>query len=225
MATAEYYTGSGASLHRGPWQAAAMAHGLHMLLGRLDVAIAEGDHVLELGCGEGAATGEIAARCEHVIALEADAEALDRAQTRNARWHNITWALSDGETLAGIEDASIDAAVASTALHQLRSARDVLGHVAELGRVLAPGGWAAFALSTDPAAPTEEAPRQHSRRELFRALGGRGPAARPRETAVRLEALGAVATEAGLILDRIEGSGTPDTVVLARRGSDPVNFG
>ena len=203
-----------------------MAHGLHLLLGRLDVAIEPGDRVLELGCGEGAATGEIAARCAHVLALEADAEALERAQQRNARWHNVTWVLADGETLDGVEDASVDAAVAPTALHRLRSARDVLGHVAELGRVLTPGGWAAVALSTDPAAPTEEAPRQHSRRELFRALGGRGPAARPRETAVRLEALGAVATEAGLILERIEGSGTPDTVALARKpGSGTVNPG
>lgn len=194
-----------------------MAHGLHLLLGRLEVSIGEQHRVLELGCGEGAATGEIAARCAHVLALDDDAEALERARERNERWHNITWVLADGETLDGIEDASVDAAIAPTALHRLRSARDVLGHVAELGRVLAPGGWAAFALSTDPAAPTEEAPRQHSRRELFRALGGRGPAARPRETAVRLESLGAVATEAGLTLERIEGSGTPDTVVLARR--------
>ena len=217
MATARYYTASGPALHGGPWQADAMAHGLHLLLGRLDVSIADEDRVLELGCGEGAATGEIAARCAHVLALEADAEALEAAQERNARWHNITWILGDGETLEGIEDASVDFAVAPRALHHLRSARDVLGHVAEIGRVLVPGGYAAFALSPDPAAPTEEAERQHSRRELFRALGGRGPAARPRETAVRLEALGAVATEAGLVLERIEGSGTPDTVVLARR--------
>ena len=196
-----------------------MAHGLHLLLGRLDVSLEPEHRVLELGCGDGAATGEIAARCAHVLALDPDAEALERAQERNARWHNVTWILADGEGLDGIETASVDVALVPTMLHELRGARDVLGHVAELGRVLTRGGWAAFALSTDPGAPTEDAPRRHSRRELFRALGGRGPAARPRETAVRLEALGAVATEVGLILERIEGSGTADTAVLAR--SDP----
>lgn len=194
-----------------------MDHALPALLARAGETIRLGDRVLELGCGEGELTGDIAARCAHVLALDADAEALERAQTRNARAHNVTWVLGDGESLDGVEDADVDVALAPSVLHQLRSARDVLGHVAELGRVLAPGGWAAFALSTDPAAPAEDAPQEHSRRELFRALAGRGPAARPRETAVRLEALGAVAVEAGLTLERIEGSGTPDTFVLARK--------
>ena len=195
-----------------------MGQGLHELLGRFGETIRLGQRVLELGCGEGELTGEIAARCAHVLALDEDAEALERARERNPRAHNVTWVLGDGESLDGVEDGDVDIVLAPTALHRLRSARDVLGHVAEFGRVLAPGGWAAFALSTDPTAPTTDAPREHSRRELFRALTGRGPASRPRETAVPLEALGAVAFEAGLDLERIDGSGTPETFVLARRG-------
>lgn len=194
-----------------------MHHPLHALLGRLEVAFGPDDRVLELGCGEGELTGEIAARAEHVVALDADADALARAQERNEHVHNVSWMLADGETLDGVEDASIDVALVPSALHRLPDAKTVLGHVSELGRVLRPGGWAAFALSTDPAAPVEDVPREHSRRELFRALTGSGPAARPRATGVPLHALGAVGTAAGLELERIEGPGTAETVVFARR--------
>jgi ubiquinone/menaquinone biosynthesis C-methylase UbiE len=196
-----------------------MPYDLHALLGRLDLTIRLDDRVLELGCGEGELTGDIAARSAHVVAMDSDASALAQARERHASVHNVTWALADGESLHGVEDASIDVALVPAALHRMTDARTVLGHVSELGRVLVPGGTAAFALSTDADAPTEDAPREHSRRELFRALAGRGPAARPRQTAVPLHALGAAAIEAGLELERIDGSGTPDTVVLARRSA------
>ena len=194
-----------------------MAQGLHELLGRLGETVRQGDRVLELGCGEGEMTGEIAARCAHVLALDDDADALEHAREHNEGAHNVAWILADGESLDGVEDESVTVVLVPAALHRMRSARVVLRHVSEIGRVLMPGGWAAFALSTDPGAPAEQAPRQHNRRELFRALTGSGPASRPRETGVRLEALGAAAVEAGLTLEQIEGSGTSDTLVLARR--------
>lgn len=194
-----------------------MPNDLHALLGRLDLTIRLDDRVLELGCGEGDLTGDIAARCAHVVAMDTDASALGRARERHPRLHNVTWALADGETLDGVQDASIDVALVPAALHELRDATTVLRHVAELGRVLVPGGVAAFALSTDPAAPADQAETGHSRRELFRALVGRGPIAEPPGAAVPLHALGAAAMEAGLELERIDGSGTPDTIVLARK--------
>jgi ubiquinone/menaquinone biosynthesis C-methylase UbiE len=190
---------------------------LHNLLGRSGVTIRLDDRILELGCGEGDATVDLAARSAHVIAMDADAGALGQARERHPQLHNVTWALADGESLDGVEDASIDVALIPGALHEMGDAHTVLQHVAELGRVLRPGGTAVFALSTDATAQAEEARQEHSRRDLFRVLAGRGPAARPRQAAVRLHALGAAAVEAGLDLERIDGSGTADTVVLARR--------
>jgi hypothetical protein len=87
--------------------------------------------------------------------------------------------------------------------------------------VLRPGGWAAFALSTDPTAepPPAPAPAGQSRRDMFRSLGGRTPAPPPRSAWVPLDALGATAVQGGLTLERIEGANTAQTLVLATKAA------
>lgn len=201
------------------------ARRLDALLATVGVAVEPEQRVLHLGCRTGALTEVLAERAQEVVALDVSAAALDLAEERLMHLDNVTFVLSDGESLDAIEDADVDAAIVPELFRRLDGAKAQLAHVAELGRVLAPGGWAVIALSTDPAAEREAAapppaPRQAaSRRDMLRLL--RPPAPRPKGPPpgpfVPLDALGAVAVQAGLTLERIEGAGTRDTVALARR--------
>jgi SAM-dependent methyltransferase len=191
---------------------------LDRLLGTLELAVGPADHVLDLGCGIGRLTRVLAERAAHVTALDVSPEMLARAQEEHPDLGNVTWVLGDGETLTGVEDGSLDAAVSHVVLQHIPSAKVQLGYVAELGRVLRPGGWAAFGLSTDPRI---HEPRPATRRDLLRGLTGRRPGGQEDPewlgAFVPLDALGATAERAGLELERIDGAGTQFTLVRARR--------
>jgi ubiquinone/menaquinone biosynthesis C-methylase UbiE len=193
---------------------------LETLLGTLGVQVRLDDHVLDLGCGVGRLTRVLATSSAHVTAIDVSPAMLARAQELNPTLHNVTWVLGDGETLEGVPDGSIDAAVSHVVLQHIPSAKVQLGYVAELGRVLRPGGWAAFGLSTDPRV---HEPRPASRRDLFRSLAGRRPSGTDEPewlgAAVPLDALGATAAQAGLVLEQIEGANTQFTLVRAVRES------
>jgi SAM-dependent methyltransferase len=195
---------------------------LDTLLGTLGLAVAPSDHVLDVGCGVGRLTRVLARRAAHVTALDVSPEMLALAQEHNEALENVEWVLGDGETLTGVEDASMDAVVSHVVLQHIPSAKVQLGYVTEFARVLRPGGWAAFGLSTDPRVhepATHEVER--SRRGFFRALVGQTPAGKDEPewlgAFVPLDALGATAVQAGLELEQIEGSNTQFTLVRARR--------
>src|SRR3712207_3163564 len=84
---------------------------LDTLLSTLGLAVRQDDHVLDLGCGVGRLTRVLAACAAHVTALDVSPAMLARAQELNPRLANVTWLLGDGESLAGLADASVDAAV------------------------------------------------------------------------------------------------------------------
>ena len=202
---------------------------LDTLLSTLGVTVRQDDLVLDLGCGVGRLTRVLARRAAHVLALDVSPEMLRRAQELNDHLTNVTWLLGDGETLTGVEDASLDGMVSHVVFQHIPDAKITLGYIEELGRVLKPGAWAAFGLSTDPKVHLPRPPEQEgtSRRELLRGLVGRQPrgtgAPEWLGSAVPLEALGAVATSADLVLEDIEGAGTQFTLVravkVASRGS------
>ena len=196
---------------------------LETLLTTLGLEVGPEDRVLDVGCGLGRLTRGLAARAAHVTALDVSAEMLTLAQEHNLELDNVEWVLGDGETLAGIEDGSLDAVVSHVVLQHIPSAKVQLGYVAEFGRVLRPGGWAAFGLSTDPELHRPPPPKaaEHSRRGFLRALVGREPSGK-REAEwlgafVPLDALGATATQAGLELEQIDGANTQFTLVRALR--------
>jgi SAM-dependent methyltransferase len=168
--------------------------------------VRQGDVVLDLGCRH---TRDLAVRAAHVVALHPDREALLRAQEQSGPLNNVSWLVGDGRSLLGVEDEAVDAALAD--LRRLGPKR-ALAYVEELARVLRPGGWATFLVNTAPSRPA--APEGTSRRDLFRGLAR--PAPRP-STPVPLEALGAVATTAGLTLDDIDGALSEHTTVRATR--------
>lgn len=196
---------------------------LATLLGTLGLAVAPTDHVLDVGCGVGRLTRVLARDAAHVTALDVSPEMLAKAQELNPELHNVEWVLGDGETLTGIEDASIDALVSHVVLQHIPSAKIQLGYITEFGRVLKPGGWAAFGLSTDPRVHEPRKPKapQQSRRGFLKALVGQAPSGQDEPewlgAFVPLDALGATATQAGLVLEQIEGSNTQFTLVRAVR--------
>lgn len=198
---------------------------LDTLLSAVGVTVRQDDVVLDLGCGVGRLTRVLARRAAHVVALDVSPEMLRRAQELNVTLNNVTWLLGDGESLHGVEDASLDGAVSHVVFQHIPDAKVTLGYVAELGRVLKPGAWAAFGLSTDPRVHEPAKPEKQgtSRRELLSTLTGRSPRGQSAPewlgAPVPLDALGAVATSAGLTLEQIEGAGTQFTLVRAVRAS------
>ncbi len=196
---------------------------LDTLLSTLGVIVRQDDVVLDIGCGVGRLTRVLSRRAAHVVALDISPEMLRRAQELNDGLNNVTWLLGDGESLTGVEDASLDGAVSHVVFQHIPDAKITLGYVEELGRVLKPGGWAAFGVSTDPRVH-EPPPAERggtSRRDLLRGLAGRRPRGQSAPewlgSPVPLDALGAVATTAGLVLEQIEGAGTQFTFVRAVR--------
>jgi SAM-dependent methyltransferase len=193
---------------------------LDTLLSTLGLQVRQDDHVLDLGCGIGRLTRVLAKRAAHVTAVDVSPAMLARAHDLNPQLTNVTWLLGDGESLEGIPDGTVDAVVSHVVLQHIPSAKVQLGYVAEFARVLRPGGWAAFGLSTDPRV---HEPRPASRRDLFRALAGKRPGGQEEPewlgAAVPLDALGATAAQSGLTLEKIEGANTQFTLARATRGS------
>lgn len=195
---------------------------LDTLLDALDLTVQPTDHVLDVGCGIGRLTRVLARRAAHVTALDVSPEMLALAQELHPELDNVEWVLGDGETLTGIEDACMDAVVSHVVLQHIPSVKVQLGYITEFARVLKPGGWAGFGLSTDPGVHVPKPPEaQKSRRGFFQALVGRTPSGQDEPewlgSFVPLDALGATATQAGLDLEQIEGSHTQFTLVRARR--------
>lgn len=176
---------------------------------QLDFA-AGGDVVVEIGCGVGRLTRVLAARASRVLALDVSAEMLDRARAANPGLGNVEWIHGDGSALTGIGDGSADGVFSHVVFQHIPDPAVTLGYVAEMGRVLRPGGWAAFQVSTDP--------RIHRRRlrvpRMTRDRAWRGSAVDP-------AALRAAAAGAGLEVARMTGEGTQFCLVRLQAPSSP----
>jgi ArsR family transcriptional regulator len=109
---------------------AAWSRALGLLLPPVDVA--------DIACGEGYLSVESAQWAKRVIGIDRSADVLKRARALAERRgvKNITWKRGDMEKLP-LEDASVDVALLSQALHH---AADPTHAVAEATRVLRPGG-------------------------------------------------------------------------------------
>jgi ubiquinone/menaquinone biosynthesis C-methylase UbiE len=109
---------------------AAWARALGHLLPALDV--------VDIGCGDGYLTLEMARWARSVIGIDRSEPVLERAEALAARRHvtNVQWMKGDISRLP-LGDASIDVALLSQALHH---AADPKVAVAEATRVLRPGG-------------------------------------------------------------------------------------
>lgn len=191
---------------------------LAQLLGLLGVEIEDGALVVDIGCGVGRLTRAARERAGHVIGVDVSAEMLARARELNDHLDGLEFLKGDGRSLDGVPDASADACISHVVFQHVPDPQITLGYVAEMGRVLRPGGWAAFQVSNDPRLhrPVRTGPLGGLRRLLGRAPRGRNKAAWL-GSAVDLGALRAAASASGLAVERIVGEGTQFCCVLLRR--------
>jgi len=192
---------------------------LRKLLELAGVAIQPGDWIVDVGCGLGRLTRaakSLGAGTVH--AIDVSAEMLSRAREYNAALEDVTWVHGDGSSLAGIPDGVADGLVSHVVFQHIPDPQVTLGYVKEMGRVLKPGGWAAFQVSNDPGI---HQPRENSlKRRLARALGREPKGVEDPAwlgSAVDLDELGVVADGAGMKVERVEGAGTQFCIVCLRR--------
>jgi SAM-dependent methyltransferase len=193
---------------------------LARLLGALGVDLRPTDAVIEIGCGVGRLTRAIAARSGSVRAIDVSSRMLGLARAYHPDLENVTWLQGDGVSLAEIADDSADACISHVVFQHIPNAAITLGYVAEMGRVLRPGGWAAFQVSNDPSV---HRPRAGAARLMTTALSlvGRAPRGQGDPawlgSAVDLGELRDTAVRAQLEVERVVGEGTQFCFVLARR--------
>src|SRR3954452_9422376 len=120
------------------------------MLGAVDVAVGPEDVVVDIGCGVGRLTRVLAGRARRVVAVDVSAEMLARARALSPGLANVEWGHGDGRGLTGIGDGSVDGCLSHVVFQHIPDPAVTLGYVREIGRVLRPGGWALFQVSTDP---------------------------------------------------------------------------
>ena len=150
---------------------------LDFILDTVGVTIRPDETVVDIGCGVGRMTRALASRAAHIVGVDVSAEMLDQAREANSHLVNVRWVHGDGRTLAGLADGSVDGCFSHVVFQHIPDREVTLGYVAEMGRVLRPGGWAAFVLSTTPA--VHRISRSGWVRGGLRALAGRGLVLRP----------------------------------------------
>jgi SAM-dependent methyltransferase len=198
------------------------------MLELLTVSVPPDGTALDIGCGVGRLTRVLAARADRAVGIDVSAEMLDRAGRYNAHLPNVRWVQGDGVSLAGIDDASIDAVVSHVVFQHIPDPTITLGYVREMGRVLRPGGWAGFQVSNDPSVHRPRTPRRRGFWDRFWEVMAIAARRRPRGqddpawlgSAVELDALRAAADSAGLQVERVVGEGTQFCLILARRRAD-----
>jgi SAM-dependent methyltransferase len=188
---------------------------LGTVLAAVGAHVQPGDVVLDLGCGVGRLTRVLAQNASHVHALDVSAEMLEQARELNGHLTNVTWHHGDGTTLHPVADESVDAVVSHVVFQHIPDPQITLGYVREMGRVLRPGGWAAFQISNDPALHRATI----GLRDRVKAAIGRAPKGQDEPqwlgSAVDLQDLAAAALEGGLDIATVVGEGTQFCYVRA----------
>lgn len=112
---------------------------VHPILQRLQFDPA-GKAMAELGCGTGRMTRSFAQRFQSVCAVDISEEMQSRAKGYLQSFSNIRWILSDGETLLGIENTSVDFVFSFLVLQHMPTKELVLSSIREMMRILRAGG-------------------------------------------------------------------------------------
>ena len=181
---------------------------LDELLRQTEVTVRDDEAVVDVGCGVGRLTRVLASRAARVDAIDVSAEMLAQAREHHKDLSNVTWHQGDGTSLRPIPDTSVDGVVSHVVFQHIPDPEVTYGYVREMGRVLKPGGWAAFHVSNDPAIH-QGAYKPPSRLRAWLGLapkGQRDPAWRG--SAVDLDRLRAAAADGGLAVERLVGEGT-----------------
>ena len=188
---------------------------LDLLLDTAGARVEPGDELVEIGCGVGRLTRVLASRAAHVRAIDVSSEMLQRARELNPGLENVEWIHGDGISLGQIETESADGCVSHVVFQHVPDPQITLGYVREMGRILRPGGWSAFQVSTDPSV---HSPSFGTRvRNRLRSLLSRGPKGVTNKnwlgSAVSLDELESTARAAHLEVAQVTGAGTQYCVV------------
>jgi SAM-dependent methyltransferase len=191
---------------------------LERVLESVGVTIAPQDTVVDIGCGLGRLSRAASARAARVYAVDVSPEMIERARSYNAHLDNVEWLVGDGRHLNGVPDAAADGVFSHVVFQHVPDPQITLGYVTEMGRVLRPGGWAAFHVSNDPSV---HRPRTGGLRGAIERRKGRAPRGGRNAawlgSAVDVNALKRTADAAGLDTERVEGEGTQWCFVSLRR--------
>ncbi len=98
-----------------------------------------GSDVLEVGPGPGITTDLLRSRVGHLTCVEID-RALAASLSRRMAGQNVTVLCADATAMSSLSDAAFDGAVSFTMLHHVASAPLQDRLLAEVARVLRPGG-------------------------------------------------------------------------------------
>lgn len=112
---------------------------IHPILQKLQFDPAD-KSMAELGCGVGRMTRSFARHFRFVTAVDISAEMQSRAKEYLRSFSNIRWVLSNGETLSGIEDASVDFVFSYLVLQHMPTKEVVSSSIREMMRILRPDG-------------------------------------------------------------------------------------
>jgi SAM-dependent methyltransferase len=193
---------------------------LDRLLSALGTSVDPSDRVLEIGCGVGRLTRVLSDRAESVLAVDVSERMLEIARQHNGGLENVEWILGDGSSLAGIASGGVDACVSHVVFQHIPDPAITLSYVREIGRVLRPGGWAAFQISNDPTVHRRGSWPLAAWRAVLATLR-RAPHGqqdrRWRGSMVELSALRAAAADGSMQIERLIGEGTQFCCVLTRR--------
>jgi N-acetylglucosaminyl-diphospho-decaprenol L-rhamnosyltransferase len=183
------------------------------MLDSVGLSIGPHDEVVDIGCGVGRLTRALAARAGHVYGIDVSSEMLELARQQNPELEGVEWVHGDGRGLAPIADASVDGCFSHVVFQHIPDPAVTLGYVREMGRVLRPGGWALFQVSTNP---DVHRPRRTLKSRLKRLLR-RDDDSAWWGSAVDVDVLRAAATQAGLSIEAILDPGSQYTTVFAKR--------
>lgn len=178
------------------------------------------DVVLDIGCGLGRLTRVLASRAAHVYGLDVSAEMLERAKEHNGALENVTWLQGDGTNLAGIADGAVTGCVSLVVFQHIPDTAITKGYITDIGRVLAPGGWAAFHISNDPHIHRRRFDRDQWRVRLG-ALIGRAPKGQQapawRGSAMDIADVRSAADQGGMDIEHVAGEGKQLCFVRTRK--------
>ena len=189
---------------------------LDKMLDMVGHAIAPGETVADIGCGVGRLTRVLAGRATKVYGIDVSGEMLALAGRHNADLRNVEWLHGDGKGLGVLPDASVDGCLSHVVFQHIPDPDVTLNYVREMGRVLRPGGWALFQVSTDPGVHRGTAGRRARVKALLRRRVD-DPHRAWWGSAVKIRALKGAAKDGGLDVEQVLGEGSQYTTVFARR--------
>ncbi len=123
---------------------------------------------LEIGCGIGRLLKPMAAWCRRVVGVDLSEKMVELSREYLAETRNVEVRLNDGRTLSDVSDSSIDFVFSHLAFQHITLFEVVETYLAEIARVLKPGGYCRIQTWRDAPKPILE-----SVKDLVRPLLGR----------------------------------------------------